>query len=322
MKKTILYGLVLALLIPSLTFASFDSSLKYGSKGDAVSELQDFLQDQGYLTGKIDGKFGLGTRKAVIAWQSANNLSADGYFGALSRQKASEQLTAELQPSLDAEQKETGTVSAPLMDGCKSTDGFSLSTGKKCDGTFTPSQVTDTTTQAQLSALAAQLQAQQNALNQIAQNTNSLYNPPMTTPTPITHNYDLKLGFGDDNNPDLDALYLNISQKPTEVMMTLLDNGLLTSDIGTTGEILVKITSDTPQYWTERKIYLSGIQDGSNPHLKDGFNEDINGSRTSIKYQYLQTGYLPISTPPAGTYHSIISIPALNISKGFNIIVK
>lgn len=106
----------MALLVPSLAGASFDVSLKYGSRGQAVEELQDFLQDQGFLTGKIDGKFGLGTRKAVIAWQSANNLGADGYFGAISRTRARTVLAEVLKSSDDAEQAETGTITTPVTD--------------------------------------------------------------------------------------------------------------------------------------------------------------------------------------------------------------
>lgn len=178
MKKTIIPLFLLAFLVPSVSFGAFDASLKYGSRGSAVEELQDFLQDQGYLTGKIDGKFGLGTRKAVIAWQKENGLSADGYFGAQSRLLASQQLTEELKPSLEAEQAETGTVSAPLLDGCKSTDGYSITTGKKCDGTFTATQVNDNTTQAKLDALTEQL-------NKIVQNTTPVVTPTPTQPTVV-----------------------------------------------------------------------------------------------------------------------------------------
>ena len=109
---------------------TFDVSLKYGSKGDAVEQLQDFLQDQGMFTGKIDGRFGLGTRKAVIAFQLANGLKGDGYFGLGSRNKASAILAEELKPSMDAEQTETGNVS--MIPGCTSTSAYSATTGQSC----------------------------------------------------------------------------------------------------------------------------------------------------------------------------------------------
>jgi len=78
----------IVLIIPTFSFASFDTSLKYGSSGSAVIELQNFLKDQGLFSGKADGKFGLITKKAVIAFQLANKLSGDGAFGPLSRKIA------------------------------------------------------------------------------------------------------------------------------------------------------------------------------------------------------------------------------------------
>lgn len=85
------------------TPASFDISLKYGSRGDAVEQLQDFLTDQGFYTGKIDGKFGLGTLRSVKAFQKANGLAPDGFFGKASRAKATSILADILKSSQDAE---------------------------------------------------------------------------------------------------------------------------------------------------------------------------------------------------------------------------
>lgn len=115
MKRTSTCFVLLLLLVPSLSFADFDVSLKYGSKGDAVIELQDFLQDQGFLTGKIDGKFGLGTLRAVKAWQTSVNLFSDGYFGLGSRTKANGVLTSLLKDSNNTEQAETGAVNSPTI---------------------------------------------------------------------------------------------------------------------------------------------------------------------------------------------------------------
>jgi peptidoglycan hydrolase-like protein with peptidoglycan-binding domain len=80
-KKILLAVLVFSIILPTLAHASFDTSLKYGSSGSAVITLQSFLQTEGFLTGKADGKFGPGTKKAVIAFQAANGLTADGSFG-------------------------------------------------------------------------------------------------------------------------------------------------------------------------------------------------------------------------------------------------
>lgn len=58
------------------------SSLKVGSKGDAVRSLQQRLKDLKYYSGSVDGDFGAGTEAAVKAFQAANGLTVDGKAGA------------------------------------------------------------------------------------------------------------------------------------------------------------------------------------------------------------------------------------------------
>lgn len=169
MKKTATFFVLLFLLVPSLSFASFDVSVKYGSKGPAVSEVQDFLTDQGFLKGTVDGKFGFATLRAVKAFQTANNLTPDGYFGKASR-SAAQSILADLTQGSDAEETaDTGTVSAPVVQPAP------------------PKPVSDTGTQTQISALTQQVAQQQTTLNQIAQNTQTIANnstPAYTSPMP------------------------------------------------------------------------------------------------------------------------------------------
>lgn len=47
----------------------------------AVTEIQTALKNAGFYTGKIDGDMGPGTKKAVEAFQQANNLKVDGKVG-------------------------------------------------------------------------------------------------------------------------------------------------------------------------------------------------------------------------------------------------
>lgn len=61
--------------------ASESSLLKKGDKGDAVKALQQKLINLGYLTGSADGLFGESTKKAVMAFQTASGLKADGQAG-------------------------------------------------------------------------------------------------------------------------------------------------------------------------------------------------------------------------------------------------
>ncbi len=57
-------------------------TVKYRSDGAAVEELQRRLTAIHFAPGPVDGKFGSGTRKAVIAFQKAHGLEADGICGA------------------------------------------------------------------------------------------------------------------------------------------------------------------------------------------------------------------------------------------------
>jgi peptidoglycan hydrolase-like protein with peptidoglycan-binding domain len=61
--------------------ASSSSTLKKGSKGDAVKTLQSQLSKLGYTIGTIDGVFGSGTESALKTFQKANNLTVDGVAG-------------------------------------------------------------------------------------------------------------------------------------------------------------------------------------------------------------------------------------------------
>lgn len=55
--------------------------LKKGNKGTQVKALQILLKGYGYNCGAIDGDFGANTYNQVIAFQSKNNLEADGIVG-------------------------------------------------------------------------------------------------------------------------------------------------------------------------------------------------------------------------------------------------
>ncbi len=58
------------------------TTLRYGSSGSEVTALQNRLITLGYLAGSADGKFGNNTKAAVIAFQKASGLTADGIAGA------------------------------------------------------------------------------------------------------------------------------------------------------------------------------------------------------------------------------------------------
>lgn len=52
-----------------------------GSGKPSNQEIQAALKNSGYYTGNVDGKIGPMTKKAIEAFQKANNLKADGKVG-------------------------------------------------------------------------------------------------------------------------------------------------------------------------------------------------------------------------------------------------
>ncbi len=66
----------------AVTGGTTSATLRYGSTGAEVSTLQNRLIELGYLTGTADGKFGIATKSALIAFQKASNLVGDGVAGA------------------------------------------------------------------------------------------------------------------------------------------------------------------------------------------------------------------------------------------------
>ena len=59
------------------------TTLRLGSRGTAVLQLQQALNALGYDCGSVDGIFGSKTKAAVLAFQKANGLAADGIVGPL-----------------------------------------------------------------------------------------------------------------------------------------------------------------------------------------------------------------------------------------------
>ena len=74
--------------------------LASGARGDDVVRLQTRLDELGYRPGSIDGIFGSGTRKAVVAFQKRNGLQADGSAGpqTLALLYSSDAVPAEAEP--------------------------------------------------------------------------------------------------------------------------------------------------------------------------------------------------------------------------------
>lgn len=111
---------------PAGSVPTITASLTIGSRGDQVSDLQKYLEDEGFLVMPVGvdyGYFGPLTQKAIADWQRANGVSpAAGYFGPISRAKLAELGTT-------APVTTTPTTPAIVADG---TDG-SLSYGESAE---------------------------------------------------------------------------------------------------------------------------------------------------------------------------------------------
>ncbi len=70
--------------LPAASTATGTQPMVYrGSRGDAVRRLQELLHKKGFDCGAVDGIFGSKTYAAVMAFQKANGLGADGIVGPL-----------------------------------------------------------------------------------------------------------------------------------------------------------------------------------------------------------------------------------------------
>ena len=67
---------------PTAVPTATSSTLRNGSQGDAVRDLQRKLKKLGFYNGNIDGDFGKGTEEAVRRFQEQYGLVADGIAGA------------------------------------------------------------------------------------------------------------------------------------------------------------------------------------------------------------------------------------------------
>lgn len=160
------------ILVPSLSLASIDKNLSYGSKGSQVTELQEFLIDRGFLQGIATGNFYSLTLKAVKTFQSANNIPSTGYVGILTRTSINNYLASWTSSSTSEQLTETGATT---------TSAFT-------SPVVTQLQQQNQFLQQQLSQLQTQVQIQQQIqqdTRQIVQNTTPISVPiPIPTPTP------------------------------------------------------------------------------------------------------------------------------------------
>lgn len=116
MKNTFALAVLMLGLMPQFAFASFDTNLKYGSRGDKVVELQEFLIDQGDLQGPATGNFYLLTLHAIKKFQAAQGIaSVSGFWGPLTRAAARVILDQNLKQSNLEASTTPAVTSSPLQ---------------------------------------------------------------------------------------------------------------------------------------------------------------------------------------------------------------
>lgn len=85
-----------------------ERTIRQGDRGDDVKKMQQLLADLGYNIGSsgADGIYGKNTKAAVVAFQKANGLAADGICGP----RTWEKLLADQKPEEPAEERYTVTI--------------------------------------------------------------------------------------------------------------------------------------------------------------------------------------------------------------------
>ncbi len=85
MRMKRIFALIMAMLTAAMLWAGALAEtypkLRPGDSGSDVRRMQQALIEQGYLSGKADGKFGTRTENAVRSFQRKNGLTVDGIAG-------------------------------------------------------------------------------------------------------------------------------------------------------------------------------------------------------------------------------------------------
>ena len=120
--------------------------MRVGDENSDVKKLQQALQILGYYKGKIDGKYGSGTTKAVTAYQKAHKLTADGSAGELTIKSifgscSSKSLTTQAAPGSSKYKtvssiSEIGSAPSKTQEGDSGTNVVKLQQALECLGYY------------------------------------------------------------------------------------------------------------------------------------------------------------------------------------------
>lgn len=120
--------------------------MRVGDENSDVKKLQQALQILGYYKGKIDGKYGSGTTKAVTSYQKAHKLTADGSAGELTIKSifgscSSKSLTTQAAPGSSKYKtvssiSEIGSAPSKTQEGDSGTNVVKLQQALECLGYY------------------------------------------------------------------------------------------------------------------------------------------------------------------------------------------
>lgn len=109
-----------------------DQDLKIGMTGDNVTELQTWLQTQGFYKGKIDGEFGNYTEQAVKAFQQYVGIKEDGIVGNISRQSMKDLVNG----NIDTNSGTSSTSSSYSKTGSSTSSSAAYGTSKSYSSSY------------------------------------------------------------------------------------------------------------------------------------------------------------------------------------------
>ncbi len=119
--------------------SSGGTTLRYDMRSDAVLKLQQDLSKLGYYSGTISGHFGSKTEAAVMSFQKANGLSADGIAGSKTLAKIATALGSSSSGSSSNSSSSSASSSSLLKQGTKSEAVRTLQQNLKTLGYYTGS---------------------------------------------------------------------------------------------------------------------------------------------------------------------------------------
>ncbi len=127
MKKLLITS-ILILFQFLVSAKTVDSNLYFGITNNSdVQMLQEFLTDQGVYSGPITGNFFSLTLAGVKNYQIQNNITpAAGFFGPITRAKANEILSVQIQNSDTQAITETGATAPPVTQNSQTDNSQSL----------------------------------------------------------------------------------------------------------------------------------------------------------------------------------------------------